>query len=172
MYLTTKISLFSSHHLNILEISVAPEAREAFSHVITVGGHICICPTCFLRKNLEQCWRAELWPAAGETEGPPAQGPGGGMLLWGDDCPQHPHGDEAPGTGGRVPAHRQVSGGFMSLCFVAVSQERAGSPTVRPTTYILKSLICASLTSSFLHNLSWWWLYVKIRAQSISLQSE
>ena len=65
---------------------------------------------CFSRQNLEQCWTAELRPAAGETEGPPAQGQGGGMFLWRHDRPQHPHGHETPGTGGRVPAHRQVSG--------------------------------------------------------------
>lgn len=78
----------------------------------------------FLRQNLEQCWRAELWSAAGETEGPPAQGQGGGMFLWRHDCPQYPHGHETPGIGRRVPTHRQVSGAtkftYTVLCWAVV----------------------------------------------------
>lgn len=64
------------------------------------------------RQNLEQRRAAELRPAAGEAAGSPAQSPSGGLLLRRHDRPQHPDGHETARRGGRVPAHRQVSGGF------------------------------------------------------------
>lgn len=134
MYFTTKIGLLFSYLVNTCishrgwnEVVKCGESllymkQERFKYLTTVRDHICL--TCFTRQNLEQCWTAELWPAAGETEGPPAQGQGGGMLLWGHDCPQHPHGYETPGTGRRVPAHRQVSGAtnfsFGLLCWAVL----------------------------------------------------
>lgn len=72
----------------------------------------------FSRQNLEQCWRAELWPAAGETEGPPTQGKGSGLFLWRHDCPQHPHGHETSGIGRRVSTHWQVSGAITLIFFL------------------------------------------------------
>lgn len=81
------------------------------------GSHLKVSDVFFFfpRQNLEQRWRAQLRPPAGEAEGPSAQGQGGGVFLRGHDCPQHPHGHETPGPGRGVPPHRQVSGAAWSV---------------------------------------------------------
>lgn len=108
--------------------------------------NICICLMCFPRQNLEQCRRAELWPAARETEGPPAQGQGGGVLLWGYDCPQHPHGYETPSFGGRFSPHRQVS---LFLNIMLWTFALCVTVEIYQRVLVFLSLLCAIMMRSY-----------------------
>lgn len=135
----------ATHKKKKMKVNLSTDEDTEIQTFQTVTDHVWV--WLFPRQNLEQCWRAELWPATGETEGPPAQGQGGGMFLWGHDRPQHPHGHETPGTGRRVPTHWQVSGAIKLISFVLLDLGYTG--------FLQRTLVSACVSCNLCTEIMW-----------------